>query len=228
MGTPFEEVYCQNYVIKSDKRLSKLSPPNLSALNWKYLQYSISLFLKDCYPAKGQTEPKVGRYIPFSQICYDYIADGIETNFHLTSPKIQDSVFYITSTVNDIVTVITASEYSYDVVSNNIIFNTAPQNLSEISISNWFSGTFLDDLEEMETTILSVGMQIPYMLEAEGRQSLLTQAVYSNTFKLHSQAEMIKQVGIVVQNQINYHDRLVMNYSYRYNQNNYTGLRGNS
>ncbi|MEG1726233.1 MAG: hypothetical protein RR313_12655 [Anaerovoracaceae bacterium] len=226
MPTPFTDIYCQNYVIKSDKRLAKLSPPNLLALNWKYLRYAISYFLKDDYPSDGQTEPKVSRYIPFSQNCYTYTADGIETIFTLGKPKIVDGVLYITSTVNDEITVVDDSQYSYDNLTNSVIFKTAPYSGEIIEIVDYNTGNFLDELDELEVTILSEGCSIPYLQESQSRQSLLQMAI-SGQLKIHSQAEQLKQIGIIVQNQINYVDRLIMNYSYRYNQNNYTGLRGN-
>lgn len=226
MGTMFEDVYCQNYLIKNDDRLQKLDPVQLLALQFKYLQYAISYFAKEDYPADGQTIPKVLRYTPFEMNLTEYLCDGIETSFPLFADKIAQSNFYITVLDNGVVKVLLETEFSYNQVTNSIEVVTAPVDGATISIKNYFGGTFLDVLDLIEITILSEGMNISYYEEAQSRQTLLNQVVYGANFKIHSQAEHLKRLIELTKAQRDYVTRLITDYSYRYNRNNYKGLRG--
>lgn len=226
MPISFCEIYNQNLAIKDDPVLGKLSPPDFYQLSWRYLLYAISYFYKDDTVDTNETLPRVGQYTPYSCNNFSYTGDGMDDTFVLTSPAIINGLFYVEVLVDGIKDDIT---YQYVEATNSIVISPTPPLYADINISNYQIGEFTGaiPLNQMEITILSEGMNIPYLEQAQATRDILEMAVYSGTFKEHSRAEHLQRVSVVVDSQRKYVDLLIMEYSYKYNMENYMGLKGN-
>lgn len=221
MATLYTDIYALNNIIQNDSRVANQPSNLIYQTYYKYLLFAIGHFKKKCY--KDLTNR-----IPFSQIEYNYIANGTDNQFQLSSTPPSNSLFFIgvTSDLDTAYTEITGNNYTYDVVSNTItIFGNTLSSGTYVYISIYVIGQFNLDLDEQEQLILAEGMSVPYSQEAALRNSLLTQMVKSGSFDFYSQAQHINAVQDVANNQYFVNFRaLMMEYTYENHPTNCSDL----
>lgn len=217
MSTPFQQIYDLTDIIKTDTRLLNKPKNLIYQLYYSYLKMAISYFKYDCYK-----DISVANVIPFSQVEYVYVANGITKNFTLDSIPPINNFFYVSIDNMEI----TQLNYSYDSIDNQIIFDTIPLSKSNIYVASYNIGQFNADLEEREMDILSEGMIIPFLKEHINYSELLSQMVYGSDFKLYSQAAHIKELNDTLLNQQSYLKQLINEYTFKANINGLMGLGG--
>lgn len=225
--TTFNDVYCQAYVIKNDSRIQKLKPYEYYSLCWRYLKYAISLFEYDClHEPPCNPLSKVQDYFPFYEKDYEYIGDGLESEFYLPTPEVSDYQLYVAIKAIEEDDYVETKQYIYKEDEEKIIFAYPPLANSSVKIVCFSPGSFKSYLDEREVAILAEGMTIPFLEEQQNNRQLLNQVVYGGSVKMHSQAEHLKIVGQIGSNQYNIVDNLIKDYSYKSNRECYTGLSG--
>lgn len=225
--TSFEDVYCQAYVIKNDNRIQKLKIYEYYSLCWRYLKYAISLFQYDClHEPPCNPLSKVQDYYPFYEKDYEYVGDGLESEFYLPTPDITEYQIYVAIKNIDEDDYVETKQYIYNKDNEKIIFASPPTQNSMVKIVCFYPGTFKSYLDEREVAILAEGMTIPFLEEQQNNRQLLNQVVYGGSVKMHSQAEHLKIVNSVGKNQYSVVDDLIKDYSYKSNRDCYGGLSG--
>ena len=215
--TEFNEIYCLNLTMKNDPRLSQIPLNMYYSLCWKYLQVAISRFQYECIP-------DITNNSPFMEVDYEYICNGVDTEFQLTNNElITTPNFVITLSLgNDEVENIANFEYNSE--TNAIILEDAPVSDAVLKIYEYQIGYFNVDLDYREKEILAQAMLIPYLEENQNRENLLNQFVYGGSVKIHSQAEHLKTIETALKEQIKMVTNLIIDYSYRANLEDYNGL----
>ena len=214
MGTQFSEIYEMNETIKLDTRLFGKPDNLLYSLKFKWLKYAISMFDNDCYQ-------DINTFTPFSQVEYEFVADGINNVYTLNPTPIGNSNFYIS--VDDS----SGYAYTFNSINNQLTITPIPPSNSPIYISAYIIGSFPIDLTIREQNILAEGMLVPWLEQQKNRNDLLNQMVYSGDMKIYSQANHISEVDKVADNQYYKKVKSMINeYSYRRNPNGVKGLGG--
>lgn len=220
MSTSFLNIYNLNEVIKNDNRLQKKTANQLYSLYYLYLTYAISYFTLDCYQNLEDN-------IPFSQQEYLFTSDGIDNQYLLSSTPIFGCKFYVGFRESSDLIYTQIFNYTFDSNTNIITINNNPPLNYEVYISAYIIGQFNADLTTLEKSILSNGMLVPYSQEQEFKNSLLSQMVYGGTSKLYSQANHIREVKDVTNNQyFNVVKGMINEYSFKANPNGVKGLGG--
>lgn len=219
MATSFEDIYCLNSVIKSDKRLIDKPDYELYSLSWKYLELAIPFFQYDCL--KDLTD-----YVPFSLTEYTFTGNGLDNIFTLNpAPTITNPTFFISKTIACGSPTISIVNYTWDSENNTItLTGDIPEQGSTIQIFSYTVGYFNADLNLDEKRILAEAMNIPYLEEAKNNRDILKFLIYGGSVKMHSQAEQEKVLLQALESQINKVEGMVSNYSYRTAPNGYVGL----
>jgi hypothetical protein len=213
MATSFDEIYGLNGAIMTDSKISNL-PTNLYYFSLsKYLAFSIGSFRKKCYKdLDNRTE--------FSQEIYEFTGNGTEDDFTLSPAPPTSCSFYIT--VNDVVT----TAYAFDDLTNKITFTTPPVSNADIYIGAYVIGSFADDLDIGEKTILAEGMTIPFIEYNINMTKQLNQMIYGNSVGLHSQANHNK-VNLEIKNEARrIFKQLMDEYTYTNSPTDLDGLVG--
>lgn len=214
--TDFNEIYCLNLTMKNDPRLAKIPLNVYYSLCWKYLQVAISRF-------QYESIPDLTDNVPFLEIDYEYISDGVDTQFQL---NVNDAMI----TPNFVVSLLIGEEmenieqFTYDSATNTITLQEAPLEGAILKIYEYQIGYFNSELTYREKEILAQAMLIPYLEENQNRESLLNQFVYGGSVKIHSQAEHLKTIEAALKEQQRIVNNLIIDYSYRANLENYNGL----
>jgi hypothetical protein len=225
--TTFDDVYCQAYVIKQDKRLQKLTRYEYYSLCWRYLKFAISLFQYDClHEPECNPLSKVQDYEPFYEKDYEYVGDGLESEFYLPTPPKEDYQIYVSIKNIDDKEYTEIRTYTYNPETETVKFAEPPASDSSIKIICFSVGSFKSHLDDREIAILAEGMTVPFLEEQQNNRQLLNQVVYGGSVKMHSQAEHLKIVSQVGMNQYNIVDNLIKEYSYKSNRECYSGLSG--
>lgn len=215
--TDFNEIYCLNLVMKNDPRLAKIPLNMYYSLCWKYLQVAISRF-------QYESIPDITDNVPFYEIDYEYECNGTDLEFQLNNDdKMTSPSFVINLTLgnNEPENIV---DFEYDAENNSIKLSDAPIMGGTLHISEYQVGYFNVDLDYREKEILAQGMLIPYLEENQNRESLLNQFVYGGSVKIHSQAEHLKTIEAALKEQVKLVNNLIIDYSYRANLENYSGL----
>lgn len=219
--TTFEEIYCLNEVIRKDPKLAKLPLYQFYSLCYRQLQYAIGAFLYDCH--KDLT--KIKRY---SESEYFFDGDGVETQFQLDPiPQDGQTNIWVGAKRDDDDYYVELFGYQYDPLTHIITFDQAPQVGLSILVGAYEIGYFEETLDIDEKIILAEGMNIPFLEAYAANDRSLNQIVYSNSYKVHSQAEQIKQLSnlSITQWRDRVHD-LIVKYSYRKSKDKLKRLAG--
>lgn len=219
MGTFFKEIYNLNAVIKNDARLNGKPINQKYALYYEYLKHSMSYFEYDCY--------KSLEYIPFTQEEYYFIGNGTDNQFLLSPSPPSNSLFYVGVRENSDNSYDTNFSVTFDSITNILTISPTPMLNYEVYVSAYIIGEFVEKLNNKECSILAQGMLVPYDQEQLQKQALLNQRVYGGSYKQYSQAEHIKQVKDVTENQYYKIVKAMINeYTYKQNPNKLLGLGG--
>jgi hypothetical protein len=214
MGTSFEEIYALNNIIHTDSRLTS-KPDNLVyQLFYQYLRFAISMFEDDCYH-------DLNTLTPFSQSENTFVGNGTSGNFVLDVAIPTGADVYIS--VDDV-----SDGYSYVYTSSTktVAITPIPINLSDVYIAWYIKGEFTDTLTFQEIDILASGMLIPYQQEHLNTHSLLQQSISTGDYKKTSQAEHIKQLRDLVNDQLKVTESKINRYSFKKDPDNLLGLGG--
>lgn len=224
--TTFDEVYCQAYLIKQDKRIEKLKEYEYYSLCFRYLKYAISLFQYDClHEPESNHLSKVQDYTPYNEITYEYICNGIDSSFSVSLYRNYEFIYVYIKYV-DSEDYIEYNNYYYNEEDKCVVLTDTPPENSHLKITLYNVGHFHSVLDNREISILAEGMIIPFLEEQQNNTKLLNQIVYGGTTKIHSQAEHLKVVGDAIKNQYRTVDNLINEYSYKGNREHYSGLSG--
>ncbi len=218
MGTLFKDIYSLNSIIKDDSRLQNKTTNQIYELYFLYLKYAISYFLYD-------SKVDLTNYTPFTEQEYLFTSDGVDKQYSLIPSPPLNCEFYIGFRENSDLSYTQTFDYTFDSNTNVITINNNPAEDYEVYISGFIVGSFDDTLNLVEQRILSEGMNVPFDQEKVQRESLLTQLVYGGTTKLYSQANHIKEVNDVAQNQYYKIVKAMIN-DYSFKSNDLTGLGG--
>lgn len=210
MATKFEDIYCLNSIIKKEPNVLRLPIYQYYSLCFRQLQYAITAFMYDCLK-------DITLFAPYEEQEYNFIGDGVEKDFSITpSPSILLTNIYV-GVLDNVENVYNeVFNYTYDVVTNIITFNEVPSLNTKILIAFYEIGSFVADLDIDEKVILSEGMNIPFLESYQNNPRSLEQIIYTQSYKIHSQAEQLKQVANL--SVIQWRDRvddLIKTYSYR-------------
>ena len=223
MSTPFTDIYSLNEIIRNDNRLS-LKPTNqIYQLYYKYLQYAIAYFFRDCYVDLKDN-------VSNSQNEFMFIANGTDNQFQLSS-QLLNSAFYVgvAKDKDTVYTEVDSSNYTFDILTNVLTITSSLITAGYVVyISNYVIGQFNLNLDYDEKIILSEAMNIPFLEEQQNRNSLLTQMVYGGESKIYSQANHINSVHTTVEDQIIKVKRMIKEYSYRASPDSLKKLGGSS
>ena len=128
----------------------------------------------------------------------------------------QDNSVYVEST-----------NYSYKFQQDHILytFNTAPSNLSDIWISPYISGQFDNVLTEREITILAEGMVVPFLEENKNNAKLSRTFIYGGSTKMYSTANLLDKNIASADDQRNWVQSLISEYSYKMQYNTQNRLK---
>ncbi|MDD3267492.1 MAG: hypothetical protein PHC75_09985 [Burkholderiales bacterium] len=214
MGTSFEEIYALNNIIHTDSRLTS-KPTNLVyQLFYQYLCFAISMFESDCYH-------DLSALTPFSQSENIYTGSGTSGDFILTDEISSGANVYIS--VDDV-----SEGYSYTYTSSTKTVTITPTPIlgSEVYIVPYIIGSFTDTLTFQEIDILASGMLIPYQQEHVNTHSLLQQSISTGDYKKTSQAEHIKQLRDLLDDQLAITESKINKYSFKKNPDSMLGLGG--
>ena len=214
--TDFNEIYCLNLTMKNDPRLAQIPLNMYYSLCWKYLQVAISRF-------QYESIPDLTDNVPFMETDYEYICDGIDTEFQLNVNEAMITPNFVVSLVIGEETE-PITDFTYDSNVNAITLQDAPLEGATLKIYEYQIGHFNSDLTYREKEILAQAMLIPYLEENQNRESLLNQFVYGGSVKIHSQAEHLKTIEAALKEQQKLVNNLIIDYSYRANLENYNGL----
>ncbi len=224
IGTLFTEIYEANEILKNDNRLNA-KPTNLVyQLYYQYLKFAIGFFYRDCYK-------DLSNHIPFSQVIYKFVTDGVDNQFLLESPTTppENCYFYVGIAPDDNTsyTEITCDKFTYD--EDTHVLETNGDVIAEnniIYISAYIIGEFEESLVFDEINILNEGMLVPYNKEQQNRNSLLNQRVYGGSQNMYSQSNHISAVHNVLKDQEQRVRELIVQYTYRASPNKLKGLGG--
>lgn len=229
MATTFDNVYCQSQLLRRDGVLNNLPEPMYYSLNWRYLQYAISIFQYDCNPPT-----KITQYTPFQEIDYQFVGDGIDTDFLLSPTPLVNGQLWVGVRNDDenngkYKALTEGIDYTFDNTTNIITFAQAPADLTDIWVASYIQGEFLADLSLREITILAEGMIIPLLEEYKNNRRISTSFVYGGSAKMFSPANLLdKNIGNA-DDQRKYVDGLIVEYSYKnygWGNGGYVGLGG--
>ena len=214
--TDFNEIYCLNLVMKNDPRLAKIPLNMYYSLCWKYLQVAISRF-------QYESIPDITDNVPYMEVDYEYECNGIDSEFQLNeNENILTPNFVVTLILGEDIKQV--DKYTYNAETNSISLECVPVSGSQLKIAEYQIGHFNQELTYREKEILAQAMLIPYLEENQNRESLLNQFVYGGSVKIHSQAEHLKTIASALKEQVRMVNNLIIDYTYRANVENYTGL----
>jgi hypothetical protein len=222
------DVYKSYEKIKADNRI-RLKPTNLIySLYYDYLTFAISRFFRTC---KKVSSKDLTQHTPFNQIEYKFLCDDGDIEFVLTNPSVplENGLFYIgyAADSNSAYIEITPSNYSYNSTNNTLtVSGVSLKNGNILYISSYIIGEFSDTLDYDELLILCEAALIPYQEEQQNRNSLMNQRVTGLNQKQSSQAEHLKTLHNIVQDQEEKVKQLIITYSYSANANTSKGLGG--
>ena len=215
----FEDIYELNSITKNDPRLKSLEKFEVSSINYKYLVFAISYFMYDCKKDLSiRRNPQ--------QINYDFIGNGIETQFLLTpSPSENSDIYVFVIDTESKRSKISEDKYLFDYNTNILTTNFPIQNGYTLRVVFYIEGAFLSELDDREMNILAEGMKVPYLEENKDDLNVLRYLVTGNAIKFYSQSQHITASGKNVANQMSQVvDALISDYSYKSSDDKYTGL----
>lgn len=226
--TTFDEIYCLNHLVKQDKRLSKFPIYKYYDICWGYLQFAISYFQYDCLPSVGSTIPKVLDYSPYQKEFYEFIGNGTDNQFLLEPTPPDNCLLYVAykeSSDGEYIE-LNNSQFSYDTDLYILTVNISPELIYELFVCTYIVGQFNGDLDFREKNILAEGMLVPYLEETTNDYMTRKQMIYNDSSRIHSQANHQDANVAGEKHRINVVDKLITDYSYRSNRENYIGLSG--
>lgn len=210
MATSFDKIYCLASVLRKDTTLASLPSYQYYQLCEKQLMIGKAMFVYDCLN-------DLNSYSPYSLSEYVFTGDGVDNEFILSpAPEANQTNIYVgvQGGDEDLLTEITS--YTYDDVTGTLTLPLVPEADSSIVIAFYDIGHFNDTLADDECAILAEAMQIAYYESYLGNVKSLNQVTYSNSIKIHSQAEQLKQLNNISISQ--WRDRvesMIVKYSYR-------------
>lgn len=207
MATLFDRVYKQYFKLTNDTDIKSKNTNYGYKTLYDYLEYSMSLFGDYCYK-------NLNDLIPFSEIEYEFVGDGISTEFTLNPVPDANSELFIT--INNDSSNIT---YSYDNVNNKITLNSAPTNGADIYVSAYTIGQFNNDLNVQEINLLAEGMTIPFKKNKLNSSLLMNNLVYGKDYSPHSPANHIKEVRTTIESDEESLKQKIMMYMWKQNTN---------
>jgi hypothetical protein len=220
MSVNYNEIYCLADVIRNDNRFVNKPQNLIYGLFYKYLEHSISYFLYDCFVDLNDR-------IPFSQTEYVFTSDGVDNQYLLSPSPPSGCDFYVGFRENNESEYNQTFDYTFDSMTNILTINNNPPNNYEVYIGAYIIGQFNKDLNIVERDILANGMMIPWTQEQLFKNSLLSQMIYGGSSKIYSQAEHIRQVKGISNNQyFNIVKTMISDYSYKGNKDKSRGLGG--
>ena len=221
MATSFEDIHCLATILRKDTTLASLPSYQYYELCYKQLLIGKAMFVYDCHS-------DLNSYTPYSLSEYTFVGNGIDNSFELApAPTATQTNIYVGLQSEDEDLLTETYEYTYDEENNLIVFNNAPEDGTTVVIAFFDIGSFNDTLTDDECAILAECEQIAYYESYLGNAKTLNQVTYSNSIKIHSQAEQLKQLNSV--SIMQWRDRvesMINKYSYRTSKNNLKGLSG--
>lgn len=221
MATSFDKIYCLASVLRKDTTLASLPSYQYYQLCEKQLMIGKAMFVYDCLN-------DLNSYSPYSLSEYVFTGDGVDNEFVLSpAPESTQTNIYVgVQGVEDDLLTETIS-YTYDDITHTLTLSSAPEEGASIVVAFFDIGHFTDDLTDDECAILAESMQIAYYESYMGNAKSLNQVTYSNSIKIHSQAEQLKQLHNISLEQ--WRDRvesMIVKYSYRRSTDNLAKLSG--
>lgn len=210
--TLFDVIFEQFLLTIDDRRfVDNLTPDILASTLSKYLDRARSIFGDYCYK-------NLNNYISTQSESYNFVGDGIVTNFVLPSTPPSDCEFYIS--LNDDET----ENYSFDVNTNTMTIS--PAVTGNIYIGAYKTGYFIDDLNIQEITILARAMQIPWTEFMLLKKKHLDQIVYGKNMQVHSQANHTKENRDTLRLLKDNVMQDIFYYTYKQNDDTLNGING--
>ena len=191
MPTSFEQIYCLNTVIKKDTLLSRLPIYQYYSLCYRQLQYAITAFMYYCLK-------DITKYTPYSEQEFNFISDGVEVVYDIPDEINPLNTFiYVGYMGVDDSYYIEILDFTLDILNKTVTLNEALPKDTKVIIAFYNIGEFEAILEIDEKTILSEGMNIPFLEAFQNNERSLNQIIYTKSYSIHSQAEQLKQLSII-------------------------------
>lgn len=223
MATSFDKIYCLASVLRKDTTLASLPSYQYYQVCEKQLMIGKAMFVYDCLN-------DLNSYSPYSLSEYVFTGDGTDNQFLLSpAPEAAQTNIYVgvQGVEDDLLTETLA--YTYDDTTGIVTLTDTPEEGSTIVVAFFDIGHFNDDLADDECAILAESMQIAYYESYMGNAKSLNQVTYSNSIKIHSQAEQLKQLNhITIQQWRDRVESMIVKYSYRRSTDGLSKLSGRS
>ena len=214
MATQFDDLYKQYFELTDDSDIKKVYTTDMAyKVLWDYLQYSISIFGDFCFK-------NLYNYTPFQRLIYNFTGDGLTKNFILNPIPPIGCDFFVSEDL------IETTDYSFNISTNEIVFNIAPLVDIPIYIGGYIIGEFVDNLNIQEVNILAELMTIPFKKNKLNKTILLNQMVYSKDYSGFAQSMHIKEVRSTIEYDEKNLMRRIKSYCWKQNKNNIDILHG--
>lgn len=226
MATQFSEIYCLNEVIKNDPKMDRLPSYLYNSICFKYLKLGLGFCTSI---VSSETSNYILKLIDITEPIeteYEFIGNGIDSQFLLSPPPTVDSKFYVgvKKVSEDIYTETT--DFTFDSLTNVLEINTVPQLNSSVKVVTFTIGQFNQTLDYTLQLISTEAMTIPFLEENQNNRNLLSLIVHSNAWRLFSQNDHLRGINFVVKSQREYVSRLLVDYSYSNTGEKMVGLIG--
>lgn len=212
--TGFEEIYELSTIIMEDEKVKQAPIYKKYLILYKFLQFAIGHFNARCFK-----DLKTIR--PFEYKEYNIVGDGIETEYQLSEDISSDDInIYVeieTESGSGVFIPMNPANYNFDKITSTITFNAPINNKFRCNIYTYVIGYFYDDLDIEEKIILAREMGIPFLESQLKKESLTNQMIYGTGAKMYSQAEHMKQINSILQNERYEIEGLINAYTYESN-----------
>ena len=148
MGTSFTKIYERTLSQYIDDFALKKYNGSIIAMNQDLQSYLLSAIPEFNTPIS--IIEKIQNYVEAEGVSEKFIGDGTTSSFVLETDPIENSIIEIS-----IDSTVISEGYSYDEETKTISFDIPPEENTEILISWYFCGEFVNDLNLIEQGILS-------------------------------------------------------------------------